>query len=115
MPDPVMLLMLKIVLVAAAAAIAIFVADYSRLTKFGWARNPLGRTIVIKDLFLFGELLLVVASVFFQFSRLTSHVAGWIQIGLLGAMALEMLRRTVMFERIHRQRKRGGDDGQAEK
>lgn len=107
-----LLLLTKIMLIADMTAIIAFVADYSRLAP--WWRNPVGRTIVIKDLFLLGVICLVVLSVFFRFSRLTSQVASWMQIILLGAMAVAMLWRIVVFERIHRNgpRPRDSDDRQ---
>jgi hypothetical protein len=95
-----LILLTKIVLIADMVAITAFVADYSRLAQ--WWKNPVGRTIVIKDLFLLCVVSLIVASVFFRFSRLTSEVASWIEIALLGGMALAMLWRIVVFERIHR-------------
>ena len=102
-----MLLLLKITLIADIASILVFVGDYTRLAK--WHRNPVGRTIVIKDLFLLIVVSLTAVSVFFRFSRLTSMVAAWIQIGCLGAMAVTMCWRTVVFERIHRRRDGSGD------
>jgi hypothetical protein len=105
-----LILLTKIVLIGDMVAIASFICDYSRLAQ--WWKNPVGRTIVMKDLFLLGVISLIVASVFFQFSRLTSEVASWIQIVLLGGMAAAMLWRILVFERIHRngRRPKGGDD-----
>ena len=101
MTSPALLIMLtKITLIADIVAIVIFIADYSRLVP--WWRNPVGRTIVIKDILLLGVISTVVLSVFFQFSRFTSQVAAWIQIAELGAMAAVMLWRTIVFERIDR-------------
>jgi hypothetical protein len=107
-----LILLTKIMLIADIVAIVAFVADYSRLAP--WWRNPVGRTIVIKDLFLLGVISLVVLSVFFRFSRFTSQVAAWLQIVLLGAMAVAMLWRIVVFERIHRNgpRPKDSDDHQ---
>lgn len=99
------LLLLKVALIADIAGIVIFVADYTRLAQ--WWTNPVGRTIVIKDLFLLVVVLLTAMSVFFRFSRLTSMVAAWIQIGALGAVAVVMLWRVVVFERLHRDRRDG--------
>lgn len=104
-----MILLTKIALIADMAAITAFVLDYSRLAR--WWANPVGRTIVIKDLFLLGVISLIVASVFFQFSRFTSEVASWIQLALLWGMAVAMLWRIVVFERIHRHGPPGDDDG----
>lgn len=108
--DQWMTLLLKAVLIADLAGIVVFIADYSRLAP--WWKNPIGRTIVIKDFLLLGVIALVVASVFFQFSRLTSRVAGWIQIAELGAMSIVMVWRVVVFERVHRDKGKGGTSGE---
>ena len=107
-----MILLTKVTLIADMVAITAFVADYSRLAP--WWRNPVGRTIVLKDLFLLGVISLVVMSVFFRFSRLTSQVAGWVQIALLGGMAIAMLWRIIVFERIHRHKPPEDGDGEGE-
>jgi hypothetical protein len=104
--DALLLLLVKITLIADIVSIAAFVGDYSRLAR--WWKNPVGRTIVIKDLFLLALIALTTLSVFFQFSRLTSRVAAWAQIGLLAAMAVTMAMRIVVFEKIHR--RKGGDE-----
>jgi hypothetical protein len=98
-------------LIADIVGITLFVADYSRLAP--WWKNPIGRTIVLKDLLLLGVISQVVLSVFFHFSRLTSQVASWIQVGELIGMALAMLWRIWVFERIHRNRPRDPGSGQA--
>jgi hypothetical protein len=108
--ESLLLLLLKIFLIADVASISLFVGDYSRLYR--WWTNAMGRTIVLKDLFLLVVISLTAMSVFWRFSRLTSQVAAWVQIAALGAMALVMLWRVVVLERIHRQRNRGGDDGE---
>lgn len=110
MTSPSLLILLtKIMLIADIVAIVVFVADYSRLAP--WWRNPVGRTIVIKDLLLLGVISLVVLSVFFRFSRLTSLVASWIQIAELGGMAVVVLWRVVVFEQLDRRRPHGDGDG----
>jgi len=107
-----MILLTKITLIADMVAIVAFVLDYSRLAA--WWSNPVGRTIVIKDLFLLAVISLSLAPVFFHFSRFTSQVASWIQIGLLGGIAVAMCWRIIVFERIHRngRPKDKGDDSQ---
>jgi hypothetical protein len=100
--DELILLLLRIVLIADLAAILAFIADYSRLAP--WQRNPIGRTIVIKDILLVVILVPTVLSLFFHFSRLTSHVAAWIDIGAFGLIVPVMLWRVVVFERIHREK-----------
>src|SRR5215469_10311598 len=94
------LLLLKIVLIADLAGIIVFVADYTRLTRGAWARHEIGRTIVIKDVLLFFVVGMTTLSVFLHFNRLTSRVAGWIDLAFLAAIAVSMFWRTWVFERI---------------
>jgi hypothetical protein len=54
-----------------------------------------------------------VLSLFFQFSRLTSHVAAWIDVVLFGTLTPVMLWRTLVWQRVHRSR--NGTPGQQEK
>ena len=102
------LLLLKVALLADIVTICVFVADYSRLAP--WWQHPVGRTIVVKDIFLLFVVALTTLSVFFRFSRLTSQVAGWLQIVGLAAMAVTMLWRVWVFESIHRRRPAGRDE-----
>lgn len=107
------ILLLKIALIADIVSIVAFVADYTRLVP--WWRNPVGRTFVVKDFFLLFVVSLTTLSVFFRFSRLTSQVAGWLQVGGLAAMAVAMLWRVVVFERIDRRAHRlPSEHGEAE-
>jgi hypothetical protein len=52
------------------------------------------------------EALRLAASVFFQFSRLTSEVAAWTEIGMLGGVSLAMAWRTWVFEKVHKRGKK---------
>lgn len=110
--DALIALLLKIVLCANEVAILAFIADYSRLAN--WHKNPIGRTIVIKDILLALAFVPAIMSLFFSFSRLTSHIAAWIDIGLFAAIAAVMARRIVVFERIHRTKKDAADDNAQE-
>ena len=104
--DSLIILLFKIVVVADLVAIAAFIADYSRLAA--WYKNPIGRTLVIKDLLLGAAFIPSVLSFFFKFNRLTSHIAAWIDIALFAGIAAVMTWRTVVFERIHRDKAAAG-------
>ena len=96
--DQLILLLLKIILIADVISIVAFVADYTRLAP--WWRNPVGRTIVTKDALLVLVLIPSILSMFFTFNRLSSHIAAWVDVVLLGSMAPVMLWRIVVWRRV---------------
>lgn len=104
--DSLILLLFKIVLIADLIALAAFTADYTRLAK--WWRNPIGRTIVIKDLILGAALTPTALSLFWKFNRLTSRIAAWVDVALFALIAVVVAWRIVVFERIHRHEKDAG-------
>lgn len=97
--DQVVLLMFKVMLVADVTAVALFVAVYSYLSP--WRRNPIGRTLVYLDILLAAAVTPSLLSLFFHFSRLTSHVAAWIDVGLFALIALALLARIPLWVRLH--------------
>lgn len=103
--DQWILLLFKIVLCADVVATAGFVAVYWRLTRGGMWRNQIGRTIAVKDILLVLCLLPSIMSLFFHFSRLTSHVAAWIDVALFGLIAPVMCWRIIVWARIHREKR----------
>jgi hypothetical protein len=100
--DHLMILLYQFVLIIDIASIAAFIITYTKLAP--WWKNPIGRTIVVKDLLLILILAPSVLSLFFSFNRLTSHVASWIDLILLGSLAPVMLWRIAVWERIHREK-----------
>ena len=105
--DQVLLLLFKIVLILDEAAVLLFVADYTRLTKGrAWRRdNPIGRSILIKDALLALAFLPSLLSLFLNFNRLTSRIALWMDVVLFAGIAVAMVWRVVVFERVHRDKK----------
>lgn len=100
--EDLLLLLFKIVLVADLVTLAAFIADYTWLTRWGAWRNPIGRTILWKDVLLGAALTPSVLSLFLKFNRLTSRIAGWVDLGLFAAIALVMVWRIFVWHRIHR-------------
>jgi hypothetical protein len=96
----------KIAVVGALLTIPAFVLCYSRWAS--WWRDPVGRTIVAKDLLLAFALIPVALSLFLQFSRLTSRVAAWTDIALIGLISPVMIWRIAVFWKLHRQGPRTG-------
>jgi len=97
--DQLIVLLLKIILIADVVAIAAFIGEYWRLAP--WWRDPIGRTIVTKDILLLLALIPSVLSLFLKFSRLTSHIAAWLDVVVLGAMGPVMVWRIVVWHRVH--------------
>jgi hypothetical protein len=108
--DQVIDLAFKVVEVASLVTIVAFVAYYSRLAN--WWANPIGRTIVIKDLALILVLIPSILSIFINFNRLTSHIAAWFDIASFGAIPVIMVWRIVVWHRIHKAGKLGDEDGE---
>lgn len=97
--DQLIQLLLKIILITDVISIFAFIADYWRLAP--WWRDPIGRTIVTKDMLLLLALIPSVLSLFFKFTRVGSHIAAWVDVVLLGAMGPVMLWRIVIWQRVH--------------
>ena len=95
------ILSLRIVIIAAVASISAFVACYSRWAP--WWKDPIGRTLVIKDLLLIAALAVFVLSLFFQFNRLSSAVAAWLDVAVFAAITPVMCWRIAVFWKIHRE------------
>ncbi|HLK73781.1 MAG TPA: hypothetical protein VKU77_09070 [Streptosporangiaceae bacterium] len=96
--------------VAGIAAILLFVVCYTAWAR--WWDDPIGRTIVVKDLLLILLFVPAVLSMFFQFSRLTSRVVAWSDVAMLGLIAPVMAWRTWVFWKVHK--RRDGHDGSEE-
>lgn len=107
--DQWIILWLKVAELAAIASIAGFTACYSWWAP--WWRNQIGRTIVVKDLLLIVALLPASLSLFFHFSRLTSRVAAWADIAMIGLIAPVMIWRVWVFRKLHRDGERKRDAG----
>jgi hypothetical protein len=96
----------KGVLIGLAVAAALFVAVYTVIGLKGaarWWKNDIGLTLVLKDVAIAFAVLPPILSIFFQFGRLTSDIAAWIDIGALGAASLIIFWRTWIWVRIARQ------------
>lgn len=100
--DQWIILLFKIVLLADLAALAAFIGLYTAWAP--WWRNPIGRTIVVKDVLLALALLPSVLSLFFHFSRLTSHVAAWCDVATFGLIGPVMVWRCAVWRKIVRGR-----------
>lgn len=92
--------------VAAVASIIAFVAYYTYLAP--WWRDPIGRTIVAKDLALVLALIPGILSIFLHMSRSTSYVVAWIDVGMLAAITGVMAWRIAVWHQIHKKNQRPG-------
>lgn len=98
-----MILALKIALVVIVAGLVVFTADYTRLTRGACLRDPIGLTLVIKDICLIGTLAPLLLAAFFRLSVLGSEVGSWILIAFLFLAGAAVFWRLVVFEQISRQ------------
>lgn len=105
--DQLILVLYKIVLIAGEISVFGFVAVYTFLAP--WWKNPLGRTIVQLDLLVGAAIAVSIFSLFFNFSRLTSRAAAWIDMGIFVMITLTLLARIPLFIRLHRRRVAGQD------
>ena len=111
--DQIIILCLKIGLIAGFVSLVAWVAVYHVLTRGGWRKNPIGRTLVVKSLLIAGMFVPSILSLFFHLNRLDSWVAGWVDVVLIGAVAPVMAWRVAVFLKLHRQGRlpRNGKDG----
>lgn len=103
--DQAVILALKIVLISGFASLTAWVAVYTKLTSWGAWKNPVGRTLMVKSLLLAAALVPFTLSLFFTFNRLTSHIAGWVDVALIGAITPVMLWRCLVWVRLSRKDK----------
>ena len=97
--DQTIILLYRIAEFFAIGSIILFVAVYWRLAP--WWRNPIGRTIVVKDLALLLALIPGVLSLFFDFNRVTSRIAAWFDLVCIVSIGVIMLWRTVVWIKVH--------------
>lgn len=117
--DEAIILCLKVVLVTGFAALTGWVAVYTRLTRGGAWRNPIGLTFILMALLIAGLFVPQILSLFFHLNRLTSHIAAWADVALIGLVTPVEVWRTIVFIRLDRlgrlprngHRGTGGDGG----
>lgn len=90
----------KVVEVSALVTIAGFIACYSAWAP--WWRDPVGRTIVVKDALLIIVFIPSVLAIFLHFGRFSSRIAAWSDMAMLGLIAPVMIWRVLVFRKIHR-------------
>ena len=105
-----MLLALKTALIISVSGLVVFIADYTRLTRGGAWKDPIGLTIIIEGIFFIGTLTPLLLAAFFRFSTLGSEIGSWILIGFLALAGLVMYWRTLIFERTSRKAKKAGQE-----
>jgi hypothetical protein len=96
--DALIILLFKVVLLADVVSIAVFIGLYTAWAS--WWRNPIGRTIVAKSALLALALLPSVLSLFWHFSRLTSHIAAWSDIVIFALIAVVMGWRCIVWRKV---------------
>lgn len=99
--DGALILAFKIVLLAGAVSVAVFIVAYHMMTRGAVWRDPVGKTIIVKDILLGACLTPSILSLFFHFGRFTSRVAGWIDVALFGLLPVVMTWRLIVWQKIH--------------
>lgn len=99
--DPVILLAGRIAEMGDLIAILAFVVQYTFLAR--WWANPIGRTIVWKDVALMGAIGLSLAGSFIRPTPTSAKVMAWVVIATLLAICVIMVWRIVVFWRIHKE------------
>ena len=94
------ILCLKIGLICGGIVILAWVAVYSRLTKGGAWRNPIGLSLIVEALLIAGLFVPQILSLFFNLNRLDSRIAAWADVALIGLVTPVMVWRTVVFLRM---------------
>jgi hypothetical protein len=100
--DAAIVLCLKIVFIAGFASLAAWVAVYDALTRGGWRRSPIGRTLVVEALLIAALFVPTALSLFFHLNRFDSLVAGWADVALIGLVAPAMIWRIAVWVRLGR-------------
>ena len=98
--DAWILLSLKIGLVSGGIVLLWWVAVYSRLTKGGAWRNPIGLSLIIEALLVAGLFVPQILSLFFELNRFDSYIAAWTDVTLIGLVTPVMIWRTIAFLRM---------------
>lgn len=98
--DQVIILLLKIACIAGFLSLTAWIVIYTALAK--WWTNVIGRTLVIKTALIALLLVPTTMSLFFHFNRLTSHIAAWTDVVLIGAITPVMIWRSVVWLKVHR-------------
>lgn len=100
--DEWIILAFKVIEIASVVTIAAFVGCYTWWTKAKCLSNPIGQTIIFKDIALILVLLPSILSIFIDFSRFTSHVAAWFDVGSFALVPVIMVWRVIAWRRIHK-------------
>jgi hypothetical protein len=91
---------LKIAVIVGFISLAGWIAIYSALAP--WWKNAIGRTLVAKTALIAALLVPTGLSLFLRFNRLTSYVAGWVDVALIGLISPVMIWRSLVFWKIHK-------------
>lgn len=106
--DGAILLAFKVVEVASVVTITAFVGCYTWWTRGKCWTNPVGQTIVLKDIALVLVLIPSLLSIFVNFNRLTSHIAAWFDVASFAMVPVIMVWRIVAWRKIHQASQEGG-------
>lgn len=75
-------------------------ALYSRLTRGGAWRNPIGLSLIIEALLIAGLFVPQIMSLFWNLNRVDSRIAAWADVALIGLVSPVMAWRCLVFLRM---------------
>lgn len=100
--EQVIILLFQISTMAVVLSTLAFIIIYTKLAP--WWKSDIGKTLVYKDIMLLLAFIPTTLSLFFHFSRLTSNVAAYIDIGTFFGIAAIMVWRIKIWVATHRQK-----------
>lgn len=101
------ILLFKIAVCFATGTTLLFIAEY---TKFApWWKEPVGQTIVWKDIALLQAFGITIVSLFFGLSKQTSYIAGFVDAAIIFEIGCVMAWRCWVWYKIHRGKRKNGN------
>jgi len=89
----------RYLVIFAVAATTIFLVLFTILTKGRAWRDPIGRALMITDLFVLGQTMPFLIAAFWMMHGTVNLVAGWTWIGFEGLIGLAYLWLAIVFFR----------------
>lgn len=93
---------LRVALVISVVSLAVFTAEYTRMTRWKCWTDPVGQSFLVAEVFMLGSWVPFLLAAFWHLSPFESKVGTWCVIGFMFTGGLAMLWRVLVFERVDR-------------
>lgn len=100
----------RIVLICAFITLTSWAAVDLRLTRGRAWKNPVGKSLLLETLLIAAVCVPSALSVFLHLSRRDNEIVGWVDVALIGIVTPVMAQRIVVWFRLYRSGKAGGQD-----